>query len=150
MENFESTATTKAVEQGVDPRESLSYSGSEGVAGTSIGFQGKENPVVAPLVQEVFSMCKNYLEVKLDEKGKEFRSQSKVSDKQITQMKFIGNQKQFEHYAQVDLVFDKILTADVPENREIKKLAGEGKDLIRKRQKLIRIADKSAERWKAS
>ena len=55
MENFENTATTctKAIEQGVELRESLSYSRSEGVAGKSIGFQGKENPVVAPLVQEV-------------------------------------------------------------------------------------------------
>ena len=74
----------------------------EGVTGTSTGFQGKENPVGAPLVQEVFSMFKNYLEVKLDEKGKEFQSQSRV-DKQIT------HQKQFEHNAQVDSVFDKIL-----------------------------------------
>ena len=43
---------------------------------------------------------------------------------------------------------DGALTANVQENKEIQKLAGEGKDLTRKRQKLIRIADKSADGWK--
>ena len=40
-------------------------------------------------------MFKNYLETKLDEKSKQLESKSKL-DKQVTQMKFKGNQKQFE------------------------------------------------------
>ena len=39
----------------------------------------------------------------------------------------------------------RILSA---ENGEIEQLANEGKELIRKRQKLIRIADKSSDGWK--
>ncbi|CAH3137444.1 unnamed protein product, partial [Porites lobata] len=70
------------------------------------------------MVNEVFSMFKTYLESKLDEKTKQLESKSKL-DKQVTQMKFKGNQKQFELNAQIDSVF-----------------------------KLIRIADKSADGWK--
>ena len=46
----------------------------------------------SPMVNEVFSMFKTYLETKLDEKTKELESKSKL-DKQVTQMKFKGNQK---------------------------------------------------------
>ena len=49
----------------------------------------------SPMVNEVFSMFKTYLESKLDEKTKQLESKSKL-DKQVTQMKFKGNQKQFE------------------------------------------------------
>ena len=44
-------------------------------------------------------MFKTYLESKLDEKTKELESKSKL-DKQVTQTKFKGNQKQFELNAQ--------------------------------------------------
>ena len=59
------------------------------------------------MVNEVFSMFKTYLESKLDEKTKQLESKSKL-DKQVTQMKFKGNQKQFELNAQIDSVLDKI------------------------------------------
>lgn len=49
---------------------------------------------VSPVVSEVFSMLKTYPESKLDEKTKQLELKSKV-DKQATQMKFKGNQKQF-------------------------------------------------------
>ena len=58
----------------------------------------------SPVVNEVFSMFKTYLESKLDEKTKQLESKSKM-DKQVTQMKFKGNQKQFELNAQIDCVF---------------------------------------------
>lgn len=44
----------------------------------------------SPVVNEVFSMFKTYLESKLDEKIKQLKSKSKL-DKQVTQMKFKGN-----------------------------------------------------------
>ena len=59
------------------------------------------------IVDEVFSMFKSYLEVKLEEKGKQLESKSKL-DKQVTQMKFKGNQKQFEHNAEMDAIFDRM------------------------------------------
>ena len=52
-------------------------------------------------------------------------------------MKWKGNQKQFEFNAQVDSV--------LTESKDVCQLIKEGKELIRKRQKLIRIADKSAD-----
>ena len=45
---------------------------------------------------------------KLDEKTKQLESKSKL-DKQVTQMKFKGNQKQFELNAQIDGVFQNSL-----------------------------------------
>ena len=63
-------------------------------------------------------------------------------------MKFKGNQKQLEFNAQIDSVFDRIRSANDSNNKQVDDLADEGKELIRKRQKLIRIADKSADGWK--
>ena len=63
-------------------------------------------------------------------------------------MKFKGNQKQFELNAQIDSVFDRIRSANDSKNNQVDDLVDEGKELIRKRQKLIRIADKSAHGWK--
>ena len=94
-----------------------------------------------------FQCFKTYLESKLDEKTKQLESKSKL-DKQVTQMKFKGNQKQFELNAQIDCVFDRIRAANDSKNKQVDDLANEGKELIRKRQKLIRIADKSADGWK--
>ena len=101
----------------------------------------------SPMVNEVFSMFKTYLESKLDEKTKELESKSKL-DKQVTQMKFKGNQKQFELNAQIDSVLDRIHSANDSKSKQVDDLVDEGKELIRKRQKLIRIADKSADGWK--
>ena len=53
----------------------------------------------SPVLNQVFSMFKTYLESKLDGKTKQLESKSKL-DKQVTQMKFKGNQKQFELNAQ--------------------------------------------------
>ena len=101
----------------------------------------------SPVVNEVFSMFKTYLESKLDEKTKQLESKSKL-DKQVTQMKFKGNQKQFELNAQINCFFDRIRAANDSKNKQVDDLANEGKELIRKRQKLIRIADKSADGMK--
>ena len=101
----------------------------------------------SPMVNEVFSMFKTYLESKLDEKTKQLEPKFKL-DKQVTQMKFKGNQKQFELNAQIDSVFDRIRSVNDSKNKQVDDLVDEGKELIRKRQKLIRIADKSADGWK--
>ena len=59
------------------------------------------------MVNEVFSMFKTYLESKLDEKTKQLGLKSNL-DMEVTQMKFKGNQKQFELNAQIDSVLDRI------------------------------------------
>ena len=63
-------------------------------------------------------------------------------------MKFKGNQKQFELNAPIDGVFDRIRSANDSKNNQVDDLVDEGKVFIRQRQKLIRIADKSADGWK--
>ena len=76
-------------------------------------------------------MFKTYLEWKLDKKTKQLESQFKL-DKQVTKLKFKGNQKKFELNAQIDSVFDRIRSANG------------------QRQKLTRISDKSADSWKVA
>ena len=92
-------------------------------------------------------MFKSYLEIKLDEKSKQIKSKSKV-DKQVTLMKFKGNPRQVKHNAQIDSIFDRLTSANVPENKDVTNLIFEGKELTCKHQKLIRIANKSADGWR--
>ena len=63
-------------------------------------------------------MFKNYLEVNSEEKGRQIETKSKL-DKQLTQMKFKGYQKEFEHNAQIDSVFDRIRSANVSQSKEV-------------------------------
>jgi len=46
-------------------------------------------------------------------------------------MKFKGNQKQFEHNAQIDSIFDSFfnLGVNVPENKNLTNLIEEGKEV---------------------
>lgn len=103
-------------------------------------FLGRD---VLPVVSEVFSMLKTYPESKLDEKTKQLELKSRV-DKQVTQMKFKGDQKQFVLNAQVDGILNRICLANGSKNKQVDDLVDERKEFILKRQKLIRIADKSA------
>ena len=48
-------------------------------------------------------------------------------------MKFKGNQKQFEHNAQIDSVFDRIRSPNASESKDVDDLVDEGKEFIRKR-----------------
>ena len=56
-------------------------------------------------VQQVFSMFKSDLEERFDKKGKEFELKSKT-EKEIVQLKYKGNQKQFELNVQIDSILD--------------------------------------------
>ena len=66
------------------------------------------------------------------------------------QLKFKGNQKQFELNAAVDSILESIEVESQrspPSQDRIQKLAQDGRQLIRKRQKLFKIADKSRDGW---
>ena len=81
----------------------------------------------------------------MEEKGKQFERTAKF-DKEAADIKYKGNRKQFE----VNLRLDNILTqiddsAGSPD--DIHKLVAEGKLIIKKRQKLIKIADKNRDGW---
>ena len=80
-------------------------------------------------------------------KGKQIKQRGKL-DKEVVQLKFKGNQKQFELNAQLHAIFESTETereSIAPNVSQIKKLSQEGRQRIRKRQKLIKIADKSRE-----
>ena len=71
------------------------------------------------------------------------------AEKEVIQLKYKGNQKQFELNAQVESIFDSI-QAEIPtpdHGARVQKLVKQGKKLIRKRQKLIKIADRNKDGW---
>ena len=66
-------------------------------------------------------------------------------------MKCKGNQKQFELNAELDSIIKNIETESErskPNFALTKKHSQEARELIRKRQKLIKIADKSKDGWR--
>jgi len=58
-------------------------------------------------VDQVFSMFKDYLEKKLEDKGKQIELKSKI-DKEVVQLKYKGSQKQFELNAELDSLIESI------------------------------------------
>ena len=119
----------------------------EDVAEASVS-ELSQNQDESPAVSQVFSMFKTYLKTKLEEIGEHFETKSKL-DKQVTQLRFKGNQEQFELNTEIGSFFDKIRYANFPGNKAVDDLISEGKELIRIRQKfMIRISDKSIDGWK--
>ena len=101
----------------------------------------QQNP---SLVDQVFSLFKTYLASQRDEKSKQPEGKSKVV-KEAAEFKFKGNRKQFELNAQLDHIFGQI-EVNLNEPQEVRKLVAEGRQLIKKRQKLIKLADRSKDR----
>ena len=100
-------------------------------------------------VDQVFSMFKDYLEKKLEVKTKQIEQKSKID--KVVQLKYKGNQKQYELNAELDSIIESIETESErgePNLPLIKKYSQEARELIRKRQKLTKIADKSKDGWK--
>ena len=106
--------------------------------------QTRSRTAESPIVQDVFNMFKSYLEVKLEEKGKQIEGKPET-DKQVGQLRFKGNRKQFEHNAKLESVLDRIRAETNGHNVAVSEFIKEGKELVRKRQKVIRIADKSVD-----
>ena len=97
------------------------------------------------LVNQVFTMFKGYLTSQLEAKGHELQNQATI-EKQATELKYKGNRKQFEFNAELDVIITRIYnSADEP--NKVKELAVEAQAIIKKRQKLIKIADKSKDGW---
>ena len=97
------------------------------------------------LVQQVFGLFKTYLTSRLDENSKQLKTQSKV-EKEASEFKSKGNRKQFQFNTSVDAILTDIASkADSPD--EVKRLANEGKEKIRKRQKLVKLADSNKDGW---
>ena len=97
------------------------------------------------MVDQVFTLFETYLASQLDEKSKQLEGNSKVV-KEAAEFKFNGNRKQFELNAQLDHIFGQI-EVNLNEPQEVRKLVAEGRQLIKKRQKLIKLADRSKDWW---
>ena len=92
---------------------------------------------------------KDFLEKKIEDKGKQIEQRSKL-DKEVVQLKFKGKQKQFELNAELDTIIESIETESKsiePNLSQFKNISQEGRQRIQKRQKLIKIADKSKDGW---
>ena len=81
----------------------------------------------------------------LEEKGKQFQRSAK-SDKEAADIKYKGNRKQFEVNLQVDNILTRV-NDSTSSPADIHKLVAEGKVIIKKCWKLIRIADKNRDGW---
>ena len=93
-------------------------------------------------------MFKSYLEDKLEQNNQ--RLDNKLQkDKQVAMLKYQGNQKRFEHNASVEAILNKITATITPENQVVQNLLDKAQTLIKKRQKLIQIANRCADRWKS-
>ena len=112
--------------------------------GTSRALESQGQPN-SQLVQQVFGLFKTYLTSQLDENGKQLKTQSKI-EKEACEFKSRGKRKQFEFNASVDAILTDIASkADSPD--EVKRLTGKGKEKIRKRQKLVKLADRNKDGW---
>ena len=98
------------------------------------------------LVDQVFSLFKVYLSSQLDAlQGKQLQSKLKI-DNEAAELKFKGNSKQFEVNAQVEGILDNIKNSTNKAHRVLE-LDAQAKQAVKKRQKLIKIADKNKDGW---
>ncbi len=100
------------------------------------------------LVEEVFSMFKDYLASQLEVKDKHIEEKSKIS-KDASELKFKGNRRQFELNAGLSNIF-KSIEENIDNPSEIRQLIEEGQQLIKNRQKLIKLADRSKDGWQVA
>jgi len=96
------------------------------------------------IAAQVFGLFKEYLSTQLDEKDKLSEEKAK-SVKEASEIKFKGNRKQFELNSKLDEKFALIERNE--DLTEIRNIATEGRELIKRRQKLIKLADKSKDGW---
>ena len=97
------------------------------------------------LVNQVFTLFKGYLSSQLDAQGKILQSKSKI-DKDAAGLKYKGNRKQFELNAHLEEILDSI-DSEASNAERVRALVADAKQVIKRRQKLIRIADKSKDGW---
>ena len=96
-------------------------------------------------------MFKSYLEDKIDEKKSKQLEQKGKMEKEVMQLNYKGNQKQYEINANIEGIIDDISRENDRDNKNprITALVGKAKASIHRRQKLIKIADISTNggRW---
>ena len=123
----------------------IQHKGEASCKGEAVGTS-VSNPA---LVQQVFGLFKDYLNTQLVSQGKKFESKQKKIDKETVELKYKGNQKQFKVNAELDNILDQIQVTNAKEVEHpgIAQLVKDGKAIIHKRQKLIKIADRCKDGW---
>ena len=111
----------------------------------SIAAPPNEDQHRTQLVEDVFSMFKGYLSSQLEAKDKSTENKAKMLQ-EANDLKFKGNRKQYEMNAHISYIFNQI-EANIDNPAEIKKLIEAEQQSIKKRQKLIRLADRSKDGW---
>ena len=102
-----------------------------------LGQQGPPNP---QLVNQVVS------HFKVLAREKRLEESAKLDEKAST-IKFTGNRKLFELNSRFNNLSLSQLEDNVDKPAKVRKLVDEGQKLIKKRQKLIKIADRNKESW---
>ena len=74
---------------------------------SSVQLGEGSNQAGGPVVDQVFSLFKDYLQNQLETKTKETEQKSKI-DKEVVRLKYRGNQKQFELNAAIDSFLESI------------------------------------------
>ena len=97
------------------------------------------------LVNQVFTLFKGYLSSQLDAQGKIRQSKSKIG-KDAAGLKYKENCKQFEFNVHLEEILDSI-DSEATNAERVRALVADAKQVIKRRQKLIRIADKSKDGW---
>ncbi len=138
------TAWTNHTEQSLQRRMDIQNKQGE-TSGQQTPLPNTETGQNAALVNQVFSMFKGYLTSQLEEKGNQLQSKATI-EKQATEFKYKGNRKQFEFNAEIDEIITRI-DNNAEEAATVRELVTKAKAIIKKRQKLIKIADKSKDGW---
>ena len=132
---------SKALFSGLNPTSSAAEAYLFGVYSSS---SQPETPN-SQLINQVLSLFKGCTLPNQKKKTNSWKKPPK-SEKKASAIKFKGNATQFE----LNLHSNSILTqieGSIENSSEVLKLAAEGKQLIKERQKLIKIADRNKEGW---
>ena len=91
-------------------------------------------------------LFKGCITSRLEEKGKYSWKKPPKSEKKASAIKFKGNRKQYELNSPSNSILTQI-EGSVEDSSEVLKLVAEGKQLIKERQKLIKIANRNKKGW---
>ena len=80
---------------------------NDSTSSAQLGEAGISSQARGPVVDQVFSLFKDYLQNKQEVKTKEIEQKSKT-DKEVVRLKYRGSQKQFELNAALDSILDSI------------------------------------------
>ena len=94
----------------------------------------------------MLSLFKGCITSQLEEKDKQLEETAKIGKKKASAIKFKRNGKQFELNSHSNSILTQF-EGSVENSYEVLKLVGEEKQLVKERQKLIKIANRNKGGW---